>query len=187
MLLVVMLEGNCQVAQRRFPIRFGHVRHVVTLDRLHEALCHAIALWATHRCGHRLQADLSSKQARLFSGIGRTVIAEPLHRRCRQLITEALLRAFQHQVADIIAAVPGWAGDPADGLAVTAVQGKGLAQFGAVLATELKTVRAPTCIAGLHRNTPFVPTRYAGLFDPALKQKVVITHDPVNPLHVDRG
>ena len=110
MLLVVMLEGNGQVTQRRFSIRLGYVRHVITLDRLHEALCHAITLRATHRCGHRLQADLSTKQPRLFGGLGRTVIAEPLHRRCGQLITEALLHAFQHQVANIIAAVPGWAG-----------------------------------------------------------------------------
>jgi hypothetical protein len=48
---------------------------VITLDRLHEALCHAITLWATHRCGHRLQTDLSSKQPRLFGGIRRAVVA----------------------------------------------------------------------------------------------------------------
>ncbi|MDR6919075.1 hypothetical protein J2X66_005980 [Pseudomonas sp. 3296] len=78
-------------------------------------------------------------------------------------------------------------GDPADGLAVTAVQGEGHAQFGAVLATEFKPVRAPTRIDGFYGNTSLVPTRHTGRFDPALKQKVVITHDPVNPLHVDRG
>jgi hypothetical protein len=38
MLLVVVLEGSCHVTQRRSSIRLGHVRHVVTLDRLHEAL-----------------------------------------------------------------------------------------------------------------------------------------------------
>ncbi len=38
--------------------------------RLHETLGHAIALRAAYRGGHRLQTDLSSKQARLFSGIG---------------------------------------------------------------------------------------------------------------------
>lgn len=84
MLLVLMLEGNCQVAQRRFLIRFGHVRHVLTFDCLHETLGHAVALRATHRCGYRL-----------------------LHRRSGQLITKTLFNAFQHQVADIIAAVPG--------------------------------------------------------------------------------
>jgi len=90
MLLVVMFEGNGQVTQRRFSIRFGHVRHVITLDRLHETLGHTVALRAAYWGGHRLQADLSSKQARLFGGVGRTVIAEPLHRRCGQLIAKAL-------------------------------------------------------------------------------------------------
>ena len=75
MLLVVMLEGNGQVTQRRFSIRLGHVRHVVPLDRLHEALDHAVALRAAHRCGHRLQTDLLSKQARLFGGVRRAVVA----------------------------------------------------------------------------------------------------------------
>lgn len=59
-------------------------------------------------------------------------------------ISKALLHAFQHQVADIIAAVPGRAGDPADGFVITAIQGEGYAQFGAVLEAELKAVRAPT-------------------------------------------
>lgn len=49
---------------------------------------------------------------------------------------------------DVIAAVPGRARDPSDRFAITAVQGEGYAQFGVVLATELKAVRAPTRIAG---------------------------------------
>lgn len=43
---IVMLKCNCQVTQRRFSIRLGHVRDVIPLDRLHEALGHAIALQA---------------------------------------------------------------------------------------------------------------------------------------------
>lgn len=83
MLFIIMLEGNRQIAQRRFSIRFGHVRHVITLDRLHEALRHAVALRAAYRRRYRLQADLSGKQARLLGDIGRAVIAQPLHRRAR--------------------------------------------------------------------------------------------------------
>ena len=75
MLLVVMLEGNCQVTQRRFSILFGHVRHVIALYRLHEALGHAVTLWAAHWGGHRQQADLSSKQTRLFGGLRRAAVA----------------------------------------------------------------------------------------------------------------
>lgn len=39
MLLVVVFEGNRKVTQRRFPIRLGHVRHVITLDRLAPQAC----------------------------------------------------------------------------------------------------------------------------------------------------
>ncbi len=73
--LVLVLEGNCQITQRGFSIRLGHVRHVVTLDRLHDALGHAVALRAANGCRHRLQTDLPGKQARLFGGVRRTVNA----------------------------------------------------------------------------------------------------------------
>lgn len=86
----------------------------------------------------------------------------------------------------IAAAVPGRVRDPADGLATTAVQGEGHAQFGTV-ATKLKTVWTPTRIAGFHRDTASGPTWHTGLPGPAFKQRVVITHEPVNPLHVDRS
>jgi hypothetical protein len=51
-----------------------------------------------------------------------------------------LLHAFRHQVADIIATVPGRARDPVDGFALKVIQGEDHAQFGAVLATSLKAV-----------------------------------------------
>lgn len=71
-----------------------------------------------------------------------------------QLTTEALFHTFLHRVADTIAAVPYRTRDPADGLAITAVQGEGHTQFGNILATKLKTVRAPTCIACFHCMRP---------------------------------
>lgn len=60
MLLGVMLEGNPQIAQRRFLIRLAHMRLKITLGRTYEALSHAVALWSSHRCSQRLQADLES-------------------------------------------------------------------------------------------------------------------------------
>lgn len=150
MFLVVMLEGDGQVAQGRRSIRLGHVADVVTLHGLHEALRHAVALWATHRSGQGQQADLPGKGPGLFGGIGRAVIVQPLHRRRRQLATEALLDSFQHHVADIVATVAMRAGHPADGLAVTAVQGEGHAQLVAILAAELEAIRTPTGVARVH-------------------------------------
>ncbi len=73
------------------------------------------------------------------------------------------------------------------GFAITAVQNESYAQFRAVLAAELKIIRTPTRITGFHRNTAFVPTGNAGLFESTLNQQIVIMHDPVNLLHVDHG
>lgn len=148
------------------------MRHVVKLDRLREAFGYAVALRAPYQERPQLQADLPSKQMSQFCGLRQAVIAEPLHRRDRQLITKALLQAFQHQVTDAIAAVPGRAGDPTDGLAIAAIQGGGRAQFGVVFAAELKAVRAPSLITGFHRNAGLVPTLCTGLFDSALQHKL---------------
>lgn len=73
-------------------------------------------------------------------------------------------------LADIIAAAPCRAHDPADSFAFAAVQGKGYAQFGTILATKLEALRARPPIAGLHRNTAFVPRRHAGLIEAAFQQ-----------------
>lgn len=59
MLLIVVLEGNHQIPQRRFPIRLGQIGHEGALDRLHEVLCHAVALRVAHRCGYLLQTHLT--------------------------------------------------------------------------------------------------------------------------------
>jgi hypothetical protein len=52
---------------------------VVALHGLHEALCRAVALWTAHRSCQGQQADLPGKAPGLFGGIGRVVIAQPLH------------------------------------------------------------------------------------------------------------
>jgi len=174
MLLVVMLEGNRQIAQRRFSIRFGHMRNVITLDRLHEALCHTVALGASHRCSYRLQADLASKQTRLLGDISRAVIAQPLHRCAWQLIAKTLLHAFQHQVSDVITAVACWAGDPADGFSVTAVQSKSYTQLRTIVTAELEAVRAPTSVAGLNGDAAFMPALHARLLDASFQQQIVV-------------
>lgn len=112
------------------------MRHVAT-NRLHKALDHAVTLRAAYRGGHRLSVEQTG--VFFFCGVRRAVVTQPLHWRGGQLIAKALLYAFQHQVANIIAAVAGRARDTPDGFAITAIQGKVHAQFGAVLATELQS------------------------------------------------
>lgn len=91
MLFVVVLEGNGQIAPRRFSIRLGHVGDVVALHGRHEAPCHAVALRAALRGRHWQHADLMGKGASLLGGVGQAVITQPLHRRRGQLSTAALL------------------------------------------------------------------------------------------------
>lgn len=82
-----MLEGQSPVTQCHLWL--GRVCHGVVLTCLHEALGHAIALLAAYRGGRRLKANLSSKQASLFSSVRRAVVTE-LSRRCGgQLVAEA--------------------------------------------------------------------------------------------------
>ena len=69
MLLVVMLESDGQVAYRRHGIGLGHEGDVIPLHRLHEALRHAIALWAAHRRRQGFQSQFGSKRPRTLGNI----------------------------------------------------------------------------------------------------------------------
>jgi hypothetical protein len=73
-------------------------------------------------------------------------------------------------LADIIAAAPCRAHDPADSFPFAAAQGKSYAQFGTMLATELEALRSRPPISGLRRNRAFVPRRHAGLIEVAFQQ-----------------
>lgn len=103
-------------ARRQWPgcaapsFKLKHVGDVVALHGLHEALCHAVTLRAAHRGRQWQQADLPGKGASLLGGIGRAVIAQPLHRRRGKISTEALLDGLQHHIADIVTAVATRAG-----------------------------------------------------------------------------
>ena len=63
--LVVVLEGDGQVANGCAGIGLRHEVHVVTLHGPDERLCHAIALGTTHWCIHRLQAHIAGESHRL--------------------------------------------------------------------------------------------------------------------------
>ncbi|MCY1339701.1 hypothetical protein D9M69_255940 [compost metagenome] len=83
---------------------------------------------------------------------------------------------------------------PAHGLAVAAVQGECHAQWLAVVAAELKAVRAPALIGFLYSNLAVMPALRPRRNRSALQQQAVLTHDPidtmeglaqVSPFHVD--
>jgi hypothetical protein len=62
-------KGDCQVAYRRHRIGLGHEGDVIPLHRLHEALRHAVALWAAHWRRQWFQPQFGSKRPRALGNI----------------------------------------------------------------------------------------------------------------------
>lgn len=69
------------VRPRRVGLR--HEGHVIALHRLHEALRHAVTLWAAHRRRQWLQADIGGEGAGLLGDVARAVIRKPFDFRWR--------------------------------------------------------------------------------------------------------
>ena len=78
---------------------------VIALHRFHKALRHAVALRTAHWRGQQYQADFASKDARLFGGVRRAVIAQPLNLSDRQCLSKTFLDGFKHDVTDVVTAV----------------------------------------------------------------------------------
>ncbi|MCY1238106.1 hypothetical protein D9M72_508250 [compost metagenome] len=74
---------------------------------------------------------------------------------------------------------------PAHRLAVAAVQGERHAQGLAIVAAELKAVRAPALIGLLYSNLAIMSALRPRRNRSALQQQAVLTHDPIDPFHVD--
>src|SRR5437762_9267103 len=101
-------------------------------------------------------------------------------------LTKALLDTVDHHVADHLAGDAGRRGDPADNLAIMAVEGKGEAHDLAVPAGELECVRAPPMIGADRRDLAIMLARppASGM---AFEQETVLLHQSVDALGVDRG
>src|SRR5256885_3792985 len=105
---------------------------------------------------------------------------------CRADLTKALLDTVDHHVADHLAGDAGRRGDPADNLAIMAIEGKGEAHDLAVPAGELECVRAPPMIGADRRDLAIMLARppASGM---AFEQETVLLHQSVDALGVDRG
>lgn len=57
MLFIVVFEGIARLYRANFSIWLGRLRHATTLDRLHEALGHAVVLRAANWGVYRLDAE----------------------------------------------------------------------------------------------------------------------------------
>src|SRR5438270_9126661 len=159
---------------------------VIALERLHQRLGHAIAFRAFDRgeAGH--QVERQGGLDRLVGNEDRSVIGEPLHGMRRADLAKALLDTVEHHVADHLAGDTGRRGDPADNLAIMAIEGKGEAHDLAVPAGELECVRAPPMIGADRCDLAIMLARppASGM---AFEQETVLLHQSVDALGVDRG
>ena len=77
---IVVIEPCLQLAHHRLGVRSVGQLCIVSFERLDEALCHAIALWACHWCRYRLQAQLPGKASGLSCCVAASVIGQPFNR-----------------------------------------------------------------------------------------------------------
>jgi len=116
----------------------------------------------------------------------KSVVGEPLHAMRRADRTKALLDAVDHHVADHLAGDAGRRGNPADDLAVVAIEGEGNAHDLAIPAGELQAIRAPADVRAQRGDLAVViaATAVSGV---ASQQQAMLFHQPIDALGVDRG
>jgi hypothetical protein len=71
MRFVVVVKRNGQVLQRRFYVRLGHPRNVVSLHRFDEAFGHSVALRVSDGRRGRRQADFLRTSANVAGNVAR--------------------------------------------------------------------------------------------------------------------
>ena len=95
-----------------------------------------------------------------------------------------MLDGGHHEIAHLLASDPARGRDIAHRLAITAVEGEGNTDPLAILAPDLKPIRAPAPIR-LRDGDPAVMTSLSPACM-ALEQERVLLHDPVDPFMVCR-
>jgi hypothetical protein len=106
MRLVVVVERNGQVLQRRLSVGVGHPLNVVALHRFDEALGHPVALRTSDGCRDQLQADFTRERHCLVGNVAGTVVAQSLDfavslRRTGETIFGRLKHHVAHHVAPV--------------------------------------------------------------------------------------
>src|SRR5579864_4447328 len=101
-------------------------------------------------------------------------------------VAEPLLDAADHHIADHLAGDAGGRRDPADDLAVVAIERESDPHDLAVPAGELEAVRAPADI-GTQRRHLAVMFAWASPAGMPGQQQTVLLHQPIDALGVDRG
>ena len=142
-------KGCSSVRDQRHP-------NVVSLECLHERLCHAVALGAFDRRKARHQVEGQGDLHSSMGGEDRAVVGEPLHRMRSANCAKALLDAPNHHIADHLAGDAGGRRHPGDGFAVMAIECEGDAHHLAVPTREFQCIRAPAAIRPDRRDLAIV-------------------------------
>ena len=187
--LVEVLEGRSHLRHHGSRVGEVHAADVVALERVYEALGHAIALRAAHRRVDRLQAQLSSD----LPGLGRDVRASVVREELQGMslgdaidIAEALLHGFDEHLSHRLARQPlAFPSPEGKDLAVAAVLCEGCRHGLARVALDLEAVRTPAHIAVRDCHFPLV--RPAGLAPPRRlrQQQRMARHHAVDALGID--
>src|SRR3954454_15613086 len=183
---IVMAEPRIELAQHAVRVGLGADACVIPLDGFDEGFGHAIRLWALDRCRARNQPDVASQGTRLSGSVGRAIVRQPFDR-LGQFVDqpETALDAFDHQIADVRTVDAAGCRHPGDRLAVAAVEREGNPHFLAVVAADLKAVRAPARIGAVDRHATVMPPFLTGT-GVACQQEAMRLHHPVDPFDIHR-
>jgi hypothetical protein len=147
--IVVVFEPGSQLLEDGDGVRPRVHADIVALEGFDEGLADTDALGAAARGEAGDKVQRGDEVHCLARGVGGAVVGEPLHRYQGADGVELALDAFQHHVADHLAADPGTGcGDPGHDLAVVGVDGEGNANHLLVPAGDLEAVGRPATIRG---------------------------------------
>ncbi len=161
--------------------------NIISFKRFDEGFGHSVAFRARHRSCTADQAQLAGKIPRLFGGITRAVVGQPLDSVRSTIHTaKTVLETLDHKIANHCAADATSGGHKADHLAVAAIQAEGHTDDLAVGAGNFKYIRTPAHVAAKRNDHAIVSSHWA-LAGISAQQHIVLLHDPINTLVVNSG
>lgn len=134
--------------------------HVVALERFDEGLGHTVRLRAPDRREARYETEADGKVDRIVGAVAAAVIGQPLDGLQDALRAEAPLDAFDHQVAEHLAADAVGRCAPSHDFPVTGIEGERDSHRLAVPAGDLEAVRRPTQVGADRDDSAVVDASY---------------------------
>jgi hypothetical protein len=182
MLLIVMLEPNFQPIHDGSRVRPVGQTDVISFEGFNKALSHTVTLRALDRRRNWLKAQGARKGSCITRDVARSIIRKPLYFMGSSLTrTKPIFNSLHHQVSNKIGVDSFGRRYPPHYFPVTTVQGKRDTNLFSVIAPNFKAVRAPTSIALIDSDRPFIFSRVHRPAAMAIKQQVMVFHHAINP------